>query len=93
MDALSKNENKQKEEEEEEEDSDSSMSVNKHKIVFVGDEGVGKTVIFSRITDNTFNEVYEPSIGVDYMSKIIKFRGNRQNCKCGTHPVKKNIKI
>ena len=73
MEKLSKNECKQ--EEEEEEDSDSSMSVNKHKIVFVGDAGVGKTKIISRIIDNTFDEVYEPSIGVDFMQKKINFRG------------------
>ena len=88
METLPKNEYKQ--EEEEEEDSDSLMSVTKHKIVFVGDEGVGKTVIFSRITDNTFNEVYEPSIGVDYNSKIIKFRGKSVKFQMWD---KKNIKI
>ncbi len=54
---------------------DNSVSVTRHKIIFVGDAGVGKTTIISRIMDNPFNEVYEPSIGVDFMSKNIKFRG------------------
>ena len=56
-----------------------SVSVTRHKIIFVGDAGVGKTTIISRVMDNPFNKVYEPSIGVDFMSKIIKYRG--QNIK------------
>ena len=56
-----------------------SVSVTRHKIIFVGDAGVGKTTIISLIMDNPFNEVYEPSIGVDFMSKSIKYRG--QNIK------------
>ena len=58
---------------------DDSVNVARHKIIFVGDAGVGKTTIISRIMDNPFNEVYEPSIGVDFMSKNISFRG--QNIK------------
>ena len=40
------------------------MSVTRHKIIFVGDAGVGKTTIIGRIMDNPYNEVYEPSNGV-----------------------------
>ena len=54
---------------------DDSVNVARHKIILVGDAGVGKTTIISRIMDNPFNEVYEPSIGVDFMSKNITFRG------------------
>ena len=56
-----------------------SVNIARHKIIFVGDAGVGKTTIISRIMDNPFNEAYEPSIGVDFMSKNILFRG--QNIK------------
>ena len=66
-------------EEDSNEDSINSVSVTRHKIIFVGDTAVGKTTIIGRIMDNPFNEVYEPSIGVDFMSKNIKFRG--QNIK------------
>ena len=45
------------------------------KVIFVGDARVGKTTIISRIMDNPFNDAYEPSIGVDFMSKNITFRG------------------
>ena len=58
---------------------ENSVSSIRYKIIFIGDAGVGKTTIISRIMDNPFNEVYEPSIGVDFMSKIIKYRG--QNIK------------
>lgn len=58
---------------------DNSISVQRHKIIFVGDAGVGKTSIIGRILDNPFNEAYENSIGVDFTSKNIRFRG--QNIK------------
>ena len=57
-------------------DSDDSIIANRHKIIFVGDSGVGKTTIISRIMDNKFNDTYEPSIGVDFISKHLRFRGS-----------------
>ena len=62
-----------------EDSADNSVSVTRHKIIFVGDAGVGKTTIISRIMGNPYNEIYEPSIGVDFMSKSIKYHG--QNIK------------
>ncbi len=58
---------------------DNSVSATRHKIIFVGDAGVGKTSIIGRINDNPYTEQYEPSIGVDFMSKNIKYHG--QNIK------------
>ena len=58
---------------------DNSISVTRHKIIFVGDAGVGKTSIINRIVDNPINEDYEMSIGVDFMSKNLRFHG--QNIK------------
>ncbi len=58
---------------------DNSVSATRHKIIFIGDAGVGKTTIISRIMDNPFSDVYEPSIGVDFMSKNLKYKG--QNIK------------
>ena len=67
-------------EQESHEDSvDNSISVTRHKVIFVGDAGTGKTSIINRIIDNPFNETYEVSIGIDFMSKNIRFRG--QNIK------------
>ena len=36
---------------------DDSVNVSRHKIIFVGDAGVGKTTIISRIMDNPFSVV------------------------------------
>ena len=60
--------------EESSEDSvENSISATRHKIIFVGDSGVGKTSIIKRIIDNSFNEYCEISIGVDFMTKNIKY--------------------
>jgi len=67
-------------EQESHEDSvDNSISVTRHKIIFVGDACTGKTSIINRIIDNPFKDTYEVSIGIDFMSKNIRFRG--QNIK------------
>jgi len=58
---------------------DNSISVTRHKIILVGDAGVGKTAIINRIVNNEFSDVYEMSIGVDFVSKNIRYRG--QNIK------------
>ena len=53
---------------------DNSMSITRQKIIFIGDSGVGKTALINRITGNPFSENYEPSIGVDFCSRLIKFK-------------------
>lgn len=58
---------------------ENSVSIVRHKIIFVGDAGVGKTSIIARIIDNPFSDSYEMSIGVDFCSKNIRYRG--QNIK------------
>ena len=68
-----------KEQDPNEDSVDNSVSVIRYKIIFVGDQAVGKTTIINRIMENTFNEVYEPSIGVDFMLKNIKYKD--QNVK------------
>ena len=54
---------------------DNSISITKHKIIFVGDARVGKTSIINRIADNPFSETYEMTIGVDFMSKNLRYKG------------------
>ena len=58
---------------------DNSIIVTRYKIAFVGDTCTGKTSIINRIIDNPFNDTYEGTIGIDFMSKNIRFRG--QNLK------------
>jgi small GTP-binding protein len=50
-------------------------SLLRYKIVFVGDIAVGKTSIIYRLLENKFKENYEPSIGVDFCSKSIRYKG------------------
>lgn len=46
------------------------------KILLVGDTTVGKSAFLHRYIDNTFNEDFEPTIGIDFKVKksIIKGR-------------------
>ena len=42
------------------------------KIILIGDCKVGKTSILHRLTDNKFNEKYEPSLTLEYTNYTIK---------------------
>lgn len=53
-----------------------------HKIIFLGDSGVGKTCIIERFATNRFDDFFnvlldvaQPTIGIDFVSKDIKFKG------------------
>jgi GTPase SAR1 family protein len=52
---------------------DSSDDGKKFKIIFVGDAGVGKTQIINKFVNLEFDEAYNSTIGVDFISKIIKY--------------------
>ena len=54
---------------------DQSYQTNRQKIIFCGDAGVGKTSIINSIMGQKFSEEYEPSIGVDFFSKTIRYKG------------------
>lgn len=41
----------------------------KYKIVFLGDTYVGKTCLINRFMYDTFNENYQVTIGIDFLSK------------------------
>ena len=55
--------------------SDDSQNSTHPKIIFLGDEATGKTSIIKSILDNPFSDVYDASIGLDFMSKSIIFHG------------------
>ena len=60
--------------EESEQDSvDNSISAIRHKIFFIGDNNVGKTNIISRILNIEYYQEF--TIGVDFVSKKIRYRG------------------
>ena len=43
----------------------------KYKLVFLGDEAVGKTSIITRFMYDTFDTTYKVTIGIDFVSKTI----------------------
>lgn len=43
----------------------------KYKLVFLGDQGVGKTSLISRFMYDTFDNVYQATIGIDFLSKTM----------------------
>jgi Ras-related protein Rab-6A len=47
----------------------------KQKLVVVGDIAVGKTTIINSLLGQKFKDTYEPSVGVDFFTKNIKFKG------------------
>lgn len=45
--------------------------VNKYKLVFLGDQAVGKTSIITRFMYDTFDYNYQATIGIDFLSKTV----------------------
>jgi len=43
----------------------------KYKMIFVGDQGTGKTCILNRFATNQFDEQYQTTIGLDFQSKNV----------------------
>ena len=55
------------------EDNEPSINVEnqKYKMIFVGDQGTGKTCILNRFATNQFDEQYQTTIGLDFQSKNV----------------------
>ena len=47
-----------------------------YKVVLLGELGVGKTSMFRRLKDNSFDEYQTATTGIDSCSKIVKVDGN-----------------
>lgn len=47
------------------------------KTAIVGDSGVGKTVILTRFTRDFFDETSQPTLGVEFLAKIIQTEKNK----------------
>lgn len=52
-------------------------AVNKCKLVFIGDSTVGKTSMLVRFVHGTFCERYTNTVGVDFLSKTLRMKGDR----------------
>jgi len=48
-----------------------SAPLAKYKLVFLGDQGVGKTCIINRFVYDSFDKNYQATIGIDFLSKTM----------------------
>ena len=53
----------------------------RYKLVLLGNYSVGKTSIIKRILENKFNENYDSTIGIDYYTKNIVYKGTIFKCQ------------
>lgn len=44
----------------------------KHKVVFIGDQGVGKSSLAGRFIYDVYEEKYQPTIGIDFLTRSVK---------------------
>ena len=49
------------------------------KIIIIGDTGVGKSNFLNRFINGKFSQLYQPTIGIDYKSKIVVLPKTKQN--------------
>jgi len=47
----------------------------KYKLIFLGDQSVGKSCIMNRFMNDTFTEEYQATIGLDFQSKNVQIDG------------------
>ena len=48
-----------------------SSPMRKFKLVFLGEQSVGKTSLISRFMYDTFDSTYQATIGIDFLSKTV----------------------
>lgn len=47
----------------------------KFKLVFVGDQAVGKSSIITRFIKDQFDPTHNPTVGIDFVSKNLNLAG------------------
>lgn len=47
----------------------------KSKLVFVGDQGVGKSSIINRLIKDSFDPTHNPTVGIDFVSTNLVING------------------
>ncbi|ORZ02399.1 ras family-domain-containing protein [Syncephalastrum racemosum] len=51
--------------------SDATNPLKKYKLVFLGEQSVGKTSLITRFMYDTFDNTYQATIGIDFLSKTM----------------------
>lgn len=46
------------------------------KLIFLGNQGVGKSAILNRFANDKFDEGYQATIGLDYHSRVVNINNN-----------------
>lgn len=49
-----------------------------HKILVIGEPGIGKTSLIRRYVDNVFDKNYTATLGVDFALKVVPWENNMQ---------------
>ncbi|KAH7826477.1 Rab6b [Monocercomonoides exilis] len=49
--------------------------IRQYKIIFLGDQGVGKTSLIARFMYDSFDLNYQPTVGIDFLSKSVAVDG------------------
>ncbi len=65
--------------------SSSVMPLSKYKLVFLGDQSVGKTSIITRFMYDNFDKHYQATVGIDFLSKTMYLEDRTvrlQVCAC-----------
>jgi len=55
------------------------LTTNPYKVAIVGDSGVGKSSIASRLSHNYFREAYSPTIGIDYKQLSVRLPTSKRH--------------
>ena len=60
----------------------------KFKLVFLGEQSVGKTSLITRFMYDSFDNTYQATIGIDFLSKTmyLEDRTVRKITRCGVTP-------
>jgi len=52
-------------------------NVEKHKVVFLGEQSVGKTSLLTRFLHGSFDQYYQATIGADFVSKTMSLEDRK----------------
>ena len=61
-----------------------TSALQKYKLVFIGDQSVGKTSIISRFMYDQFDNHYASTIGIDFVSKSVPVDNGTRERRGGT---------